>query len=66
VPLRTGVQDPEHRVEYLPRWNWSTTRTRVRNALLRKIIPDSLPISVAYALHALIVGNQNQNSMILR
>jgi hypothetical protein len=46
VPLRAGVQNPQRRLEYFAGWNRLAARTIVGVLLLRKMLPDQLPLHV--------------------
>src|SRR3989440_10905540 len=46
VPLRTCVEDPQYRFEHTTVRNRFAPRTSIGNFLLRKLIPDSLPLLV--------------------
>ena len=43
VPLRAGVENPQHRFKHLARRNWFAPGAAVRNILFRKVIPYPLP-----------------------
>src|ERR1700675_51844 len=47
VPLRAGVQTPQHRVEYSSRRYRLAARTTIGNVLLGKVLPNPLPLLVA-------------------
>jgi hypothetical protein len=52
MPLRPGVQYPQHCFEHRSRGDGLATSTTVRNVLLREVLPHHLPLCVAQ-LHAL-------------
>jgi hypothetical protein len=52
VPLRAGVEDPQHRIEDRARRHRLTTRTIVRVMLLRKMFPNPIPVLIAQSPHA--------------
>jgi hypothetical protein len=43
VPLRAGVENPQHRFKHLARRNWFAPGSAVRNILFRKVDPVSAP-----------------------
>ena len=51
VPLRAGVQNPEHRFQDGPGWDRFAARASVRDVLFRKMIPNPLPLIVAQPQH---------------
>src|SRR5277367_1185944 len=46
VPLRPCVENPQDCFEYAPRRNRFASRTTIGNVLLRKMVPDALPLLV--------------------
>ena len=46
VPLRTGLENPQHRFKDTTRGNRLSTRTPIRNVFFRKMIPDAFPLPV--------------------
>ena len=49
VALSAGIENPQHRLQYLARWNRLAARTIVGILLLRKMLPDQLPLRIRYA-----------------
>jgi hypothetical protein len=47
MPLRTGIEYPEHCFENLAGGDWLAASTIGRNMLLRKVFPDTIPLFVA-------------------
>jgi hypothetical protein len=45
VPLRTRVEDPQHRFQQMTGRNWLGSRTPIGNMLLRKMLPNALHCS---------------------
>ena len=52
MPLRAGVQDPQHRLEHLARGDRLSTGAVVWITLLRKMHPDQIPLLVGQPQHA--------------
>jgi hypothetical protein len=52
VPLRAGVQDPQHGFQNSARRDRFTTGTTVPNIFLRKVLANSLPLLIAQLQHA--------------
>src|SRR5271155_5955114 len=52
VPLRAGVQNPQHRVEYSSRRHRLAARTTIGKVLLGEVPPNPLPLLGAQPLHA--------------
>lgn len=51
VPLRPGVQNPEHRVQDGPGGDRFAAGASVRDVFFRKLVPNSLPLIVAQLQH---------------
>jgi hypothetical protein len=47
VPLRAGVENPQHGFQNPACWDRYTTGTTVRNIFLRKVLANSLPLLIA-------------------
>jgi hypothetical protein len=65
VPLRTGVENPQHRFKDTTRGNRLSTRTPIRNVFFRKMIPDAFPLPVREPNHSTFIADRQQ-SVILR
>ena len=65
VPLRTGVENPQHRFKNTARGNRLSTRTPIRNVLFRKMIPDAFPLPVREPNHSTFIAHRQQ-PVILR
>jgi hypothetical protein len=52
VPLRAGVQDPEHGFQDRAGGHRLAARTTVRDMFLGKMLPNPLPLVVAQPQHA--------------
>lgn len=52
VPLRAGIEDPQHRLKHAPRRNRLAPGSIGRTTLLRKVLPDQFTLLVAQAQHA--------------
>jgi hypothetical protein len=65
VPLRACVENPQYRFEHTTRWNRFAPRTSIGNILLRKMIPDALPLLVSEPNHSTFLSDR-QHSAILR
>src|SRR5271166_494841 len=61
VPLRTGVENPQHRFKDTTRGNRLSTRTPIRNVFFRKMIPDAFP---PMALSRQVTRNANNRSKV--
>jgi hypothetical protein len=46
VPLRTCVENPQHRFGHMTGRNRLAPRTSIGNMLLRKMLPNALPLFV--------------------
>jgi hypothetical protein len=51
VPLRAGVQDPQHRIEHVAGRGRLAARATFGDVLLWEVRPDQLPLRVAQLLH---------------
>ena len=49
MPLSAGIENPQHRIENLACRDWLAPWTIVGNMLLRKMLPNQLPLLVGYA-----------------
>jgi hypothetical protein len=47
VPLGTRIENPEDGFENLAGWDRFAARAIRRNVLLRKVIPDTVPLFIA-------------------
>ena len=65
VPLRTGVENPQHRFKDTTRGNRLSTRTPIRNVFFRKMIPDAFPLPVREPNHSTFIADRQQ-PVILR
>ena len=52
VPLRTGVQNPQHRLENLARGDRLASWSAFLNLLFGKMLPNSFPVLIAQFQHA--------------
>jgi hypothetical protein len=55
VPLRAGIENPEHRFKHLARRNWFAPGVAVGNILFRKIIPYSVSFRIAQPNHLTLI-----------
>jgi hypothetical protein len=51
VPLRAGVENPQHGFQNPACWDRYTTGTTVRNIFLRKVLANPLPVLFAQSQH---------------
>src|SRR6185437_16779658 len=58
VPLRTGVENPQHRFKDTTRGNRLSTRTPIRNVFFRKMIPDAFPLPVREPNHSTFIADR--------
>ena len=65
VPLRAGVENPQHCFKYATRGNLFAARPSVSNVLLRKMIPDTFPLLVREPNHSAFISDR-QRPAILR
>ena len=65
VPLRTCVENPQHRFEHITGRYRLTSRTSIGNMLFRKMLPDALPLFVREPNHSAFIADQ-QPAVILR
>ena len=65
MPLRTCVENPQHRFEHMTGRNRLTPRTSIGNMLLRKMLPNALPLFVRDPNHSAFIADRQQ-SVILR
>src|SRR6266705_2750386 len=64
MPLRAGVENPQHRFKHAPARNRFTTRTSIDNMLLRKMIPDAFPLLVGEPNHSAFISDQQQHYFV--
>src|ERR1700745_2551630 len=54
VPLRTCVENPQYRFQHMAGWDRLASRTPIGNMLLRKMLPNALPLFVRQPNHFLL------------
>src|SRR5215470_9041775 len=64
VPLRAGVENPQHCLKHAPRRHWFASRTVVGNVLFRKMFPDAFPLLVAESNHSTFIADRNQPTIL--
>jgi hypothetical protein len=65
VPLRTGVENPQHCLKHLAGRYRLAARTSIGDMLLRKMFPNALPLFVRQPNHSAFIADQ-QRAVILR
>src|ERR1700751_2261585 len=65
VPLRTCIENPQHRFEHMTGRYRLTSRTSIRNMLLRKMFPNALPLFIPQPNHSAFIADR-QRAVILR
>ena len=65
VPLRTCVENPQHCFEHMTGRYRLAPRTSIGNMLLRKMLPNALPLFVREPNHSAFIADRQQ-SLILR
>src|SRR4029077_7287714 len=65
MPLRTCVENPQHRFEHMTGRNRLTPWTSIGNLLLRKMLPNALPLFVRESNNFAFIADRQQ-SVILR
>jgi hypothetical protein len=60
VPLRAGVDNPQHCLKHAPRRHWFASRTVVGNMLFWKMFPDAFPLLVAEPNHLTFLAVRDQ------
>ena len=64
VPLRTGVENPQHRFKDATCGNRFAARPSVSNVLLRKMIPDTFPFLVREPNHSAFISDRQQPAIL--
>jgi hypothetical protein len=64
VPLRICVENPQHRFKHMTGRYRLTSRTSVRNMLLRKMLSNALPLFVREPNHSAFIADR-QRAVIL-
>ena len=64
VPLRAGVENPQHCFKYATRGNRFAARPSVSNVLLRKMIPDTFPLLVREPNHSAFISDRQQPAIL--
>jgi hypothetical protein len=64
VPLRTGVENPQHCLKHAPRWHRFASRTVVGNVLFRKMFPDAFPLLVAEPNHSTFIADRDRSAIL--
>jgi len=59
VPLRTRVENPQNRFKHAPCRDRLSSRTAIGNVLLRKMIPDALPLLVTQPNHPTFIADRH-------
>jgi hypothetical protein len=62
VPLRACVENPQHRFEHTT--GRLAPRTFIDNFLLRKMIPDALPLLVPEPNHSTLLSDWQQSAIL--
>ena len=60
VPLRTGVENPQHRFKDTTRGNRLSTSTAIWNVFFRKMISDAFPLPVREPNHSTFIADRQQ------
>jgi hypothetical protein len=58
VPLRTCVENPQYRFQHMTGRDRLTSRTPIRNMLLRKMLPNALPLFVRKPNHFSFIADR--------
>src|SRR5262249_50758994 len=58
------VEYPQHRFEHTTGRNRSAPRTSIDNFLLRKMIPDALPLLVPEPNHSTLLSDRQQSAIL--
>jgi hypothetical protein len=64
VPLRAGVENPQHRFKDATRRNRFAARPSVSNVLLRKMIPDTFLLFVPEPNHSAFISDRQQPAIL--
>src|SRR5216684_400114 len=64
VPLRACVENPEYRFEHTTGRSRFAPRTSIGNILLRKMIPDALPLLVREPNHSTFTSDRQQSAIL--
>ena len=64
VPLRAGVENPQHCLKHAPRRLRFASGTVVGNVLFRKMFPDPFPLLVAEPNHSTFIADRNQPTIL--
>ena len=64
VPLRAGVENPQHRFKHLARRNWFAPGAAVGNVLFRKVIPYPLPFRIAQPNHLTLIDYRPPSAIL--
>ena len=65
VPLRTCVENPQYRFQHMTSRDRLASSTPIGNMLLRKMLPNALPLFVPEPNHSAFIADRQQ-SVILR
>jgi len=64
VPLRAGVENPQHRFKDATCGNRFAASSSVSNILLRKMIPDTFPLLVCEPNHSTFISDRQQPAIL--
>ena len=59
TPLRTGVENPKNRFKHAPCRDRLSSRTAIGNVLLRKMLPDPIPLLVSQPNHPTFIADRH-------
>src|SRR3974390_3081321 len=64
MPLRTCVENPQDRFKHAPCRDRFSSRTPVGNMLLRKMLPDPVPLLVAEPNHSTFIADRDCSAIL--
>ena len=64
VPLRTCIENPQHRFQHMTGRNRLASRTPIGNMLLRKMLPNAFPLFVRQQNHSSFIADRQQQGIL--
>src|SRR6476661_5953216 len=64
VPLRTCVENPQNRFQHMTSRNRLASSTPIGNMLLRKMLPNALPLFVRQPNHSSFIADRQQSGIL--
>ena len=64
VPLRTYVENPQYRFQHMTGRDRLASSTPIGNMLLRKMLPNALPLFVRQPNHSSFIADRQQSGIL--